>query len=49
MPDPVFLGACMVHCHVGSLEKQVLIMIDISAVHCHVGSLENHGGKNMKP
>ena len=31
----------MVHCHVGSLETQVLVMNLPMQVHCHVGSLEN--------
>ena len=30
-----------VHCHVGSLEIDVVAAQVISNVHCHVGSLEN--------
>ena len=29
-----------VHCHIGSLEIQIILAMQAHCVHCHIGSLE---------
>ena len=42
MPSHNYTRRTQVHCHVGSLEKTLLMRMKHELVHCHVGSLENN-------
>ncbi len=34
-------GNLLVHCRIGSLEKQAEVLPSVGLVHCRIGSLEN--------